>query len=93
MGRLYRKARRWWRKQIWREVPKGLVYRSRNHEVLGKPIRAVGMHVLVETGPATRSILITQAQSRKEFLMAWYALGGGVVELWDGTPVDPDDEA
>jgi hypothetical protein len=76
---------RWW-KSGYDRPPESIEYRTREGVMRGKPIRATGLHLLVEprTG-SERAKLITagDAVDRDEFWKVWKYFGGQLVQYVD----------
>lgn len=91
--KFYRTVRRWYRRYKYTTRPEAIVYYGSDGKPrVGYPVRASGMGLIIDIKlDGARHISIAECQSRKEFIRAWYSLGGGNTYIEGGVPLDPDD--
>lgn len=91
---LFERIGRWWRSAL-DKPPESIEYRTREGIQRGVPIRAAGLHLLVEqrTG-AKQTILVSagEAMDRDAFWKAWKYFGGQSAKYVDedGDPWEPE---
>ena len=82
---LRERLKRWWRSGR-AEPPASIEWRTREGTRRGRPVRATGLHLLVECQDGRReSLLVTasDAVNREEFWSAWKYFGGNAVQYVD----------
>lgn len=82
---LKERLKRWWRSGLT-DVPETIQYRTREGIRTGRPVRATGLHLLVEqAGPGRECLLISagEAVDREKFWAIWRYYNGRLAKMVD----------
>ena len=69
------RTKSWWESGLT-EAPSSIEYRDREGVKTGRPLRASGLHLVVENPTGMRLVSAGEAVDRDKFWQAWKYLGG-----------------